>query len=73
MKNYIITCSEWKHAEPMQASPALADELFTALCDYYGIDSGDIKKTFRGYGDELIHAIAKDDENCTLEIKQAKD
>lgn len=70
MKNYEITCTEWKHPEQLMASPKLADELFTALCDYYGIDSGEIKKTYRGFGDELMHAVAEYNDGDKLEINQ---
>lgn len=47
MKKYTIKCRKWNTgATSIMAEPWFADELFDALCDYYGIDSDDIE---RGY------------------------
>lgn len=46
MKKYTINCKNWSRPSEIMAEPVIADEIFDALCDYYGIDSDDIE---RGY------------------------
>lgn len=72
MEKYTIKNSAWKKTHKIIAEPQVADELFTALCDYYGIDSGNIVKKYQGYGDMFLQAWAASDDGCKLEIKRAK-
>ena len=47
MEKFFIICTEWKKPEQLITTPQFANELFTALCDYYGIDSGEIRKEYK--------------------------
>lgn len=69
MEKFFIICTEWKKPEQLITTPQFANELFTALCDYYGIDSGEIRKEYKpGDCTHLIHAVAEYNDGDKLEI-----